>query len=69
MIPWRQMGCWEEKDGREDVEEVENGRGKHQSVEVPFDNGAKREVNQAAEIANQAKEADHHLPESESEKV
>ena len=63
------MRCWEEKDGREDVEEVKDGRGQHQSVEVPLHDGAKREVNQAAKISNQAKEANHHLHESESGKV
>ena len=56
------MRRWEEKDGGEDVEEVKDGGGKHQPVEVPFHNGAKGEVNQAAEISNQPKEANYHLP-------
>ena len=57
------MWSWEEKDGWEDVEEVEDGGGEHQAVEVALHNGAKREVNQAAQISNQPKEANDHLPE------
>ena len=64
-----QMRGWEEEDCWENVEEVEDGRGKHQSMEVPLHNWAKGEVDQAAEVANQAKDANDHLHESESEKT
>ena len=68
VIPGRQMRCWEEKDGWEDVEEVEDGGCKHQTVEVPLHNGAEGEVNQATQIPNQPKEANDYLK-SESEKI
>ena len=69
-IPGRQMRSREEKDGGEDVEHVEDGRGEHQLVEVPLDDRAKGEVNKAAHVSNQPKQANDHLPEkSESEKM
>ena len=49
--------------------EVEDGRSKHQTMKVPLHNRAKGEVDQAAEVSNQTKDANDHLPESESEKV
>ena len=63
MRGWEQEDCWE------NVEEVEDGGSKHQSMKVPLHNWAKGEVYQAAEVANQAKDANDHLHESESEKV
>ena len=63
------MRGWEEEDCWENVEEVEDGGSKHQTVKVPLHNWAKWEVDQAAEVANQAKDANDHLHESESEKA
>ena len=55
------MWCWEEKYGWEDVEEVEDGGGEHQPVEVPLHDRARGEVEQAAQVSKEAKEADDHL--------
>ena len=55
------LGGWEEEDCWENVEEVKDCRGKHQSMKVSLHNWAKGEVDQAAEVANQAKDANDHL--------
>ena len=61
ISPWRQMGSGEEEDGGDDVEEVEDGGGEHQPVEVPLHDRAGGEVEQAAQVSKEAKEADDHL--------
>ena len=55
------MGSGEEEDGGDDVEEVEDGGGEHQPVEVPLHDRAGGEVEQAAQVSKEAKEADDHL--------
>ena len=55
------MGSGEEEDGGDDVEEVEDGGGEHQPVEVPLHDRARGEVEQAAQVSKEAKEADDHL--------
>ena len=55
------MGSGEEEDGGDDVEEVEDGGGEHQPVEVPLHDRGGGEVDQAAQVSKEAKEADDHL--------
>ena len=52
----------EEEDGGGDVEEVGDGGGEHQAVEVPLHDRAEREVDEAADVPNQAQNANYYLP-------
>ena len=59
------LGCevrrWEDEDGGGDVEEVGDGGGEHQAVEVPLHDRAEREVDEAADVPNQAENANYYL--------